>query len=147
MGNSAPTTVLEGQVGMSAHMLRYDWFGFWRPDQEIAVIMENRAGVTEPAPGVYNVELTPQGVELLANPRPPAAFRILAIPWSLGRPEVAVRLFLERGNLTGYNLDVGGIWSFEGKRARIRCHKARNLTNVGTTAIDLPEGLAEMLGR
>jgi hypothetical protein len=147
LGNSAPITVLEAQVGTSGYMLRYAWFGFWRPDQEITVIMEHRANVTEPASGVYDVELTPEGVELLANPRPPAAARFLGVPWGLSRPEVSVRVVLDRGELTSYKLDVSGTWAFQGKREHVRCLKRRNLTNVGTTTIDLPDGLAEMLGR
>jgi hypothetical protein len=109
------------------------WFGFLRPDHEIAIIIQHLDQAEELSIGKYRLELPPAGAVALVNPRK---------PWSSSRmpyavdPKVVAEFTVRDGVLVNYEFSVEAVSIVH---TPISYKKTRTLLHLGTTQIDVPD--------
>jgi len=127
--------ILSGGVGFSMR-----WIGVWRPDQEIAIVIENLTDVEKTGPDAYRAELTPAGASKLVNP-PRKALSLLSP--SAGNASATIKLWSRRGALVRYELSVEATMMGN----PISYSRTRDLTNFGITVIEVPDEVQHKLGK
>lgn len=121
-------------------------FGTRRPDHEIAALIDGLEGVESLGAGLYCAELTPETVtELVAIPLPPVP--VLMPTPSIKNATGSVRFWLRDGALVRYELTVSATRVNRGPSAPFNFKVDRELTNVGSTVVDVPPEVKEKFAR
>ena len=117
------------------------WFGFRRPDQEIALVLQDLSLATADGAGRYTVELTPEGAaRFLALPRPPSLLgNLTPIPIRTENTSGTISLRIRNGTLVSYELTLDGTRVVMGRSFSLRSTLIRELSDFGTTVIEVPE--------
>jgi hypothetical protein len=120
------------------------WLGVWRPDQEIAIVIANLASVEEAGPGVYQAELTSAGATKLISP---PRMGVASLMVGVRNASATIKFWVRKGLLVRYELSVEGIMSLPIGEHPINYSRTRELSNFGTTIIDVPEEVQHKLGK
>lgn len=120
------------------------WIGVWRPDQEIAIVIANLANVEEAGSGVYQAELTSDGATKLISP---PRMGVASIMVGVKNASATIKFWVRKGLLVRYELSVEGIMNLPIGEHPISYSRTRELSNFGTTVIDVPEEVQHKLGK
>lgn len=132
-------------IGVGASV-SFRYFGAWRPDQEVSVILESIANV-EASPSGFEIELTTEGARKLATvPSMPAFAALFAPAWE--NLHGVVKVVLRGKTLAGYEIFIEGTRIPPiGPRGPVTIDRVRELKDVGTTVIEVPEEAQPLLPR
>ncbi|MEO6568834.1 MAG: hypothetical protein ABIO94_08730 [Opitutaceae bacterium] len=129
-----------GRIGITKTLR---WAGAWRPDLEIAIIVENLAGVEKVRKDVFEVELTPNGAGMLAlYPYSPLPLMPVHTENATGSVTIQVR----QGAIAAYDLNLEAVVVMLQSRIKRVISRRRILSDIGTTIIEIPAEVEKALG-
>jgi len=121
-------------------------FAFHRPDQEIALVLQDFTEATADGAGRYTVELTREGAaRFFSLPRLPALLGSL-ISIRTENTSGSLSLRIRNGTLVSYELTLDGTRIFMDRSFSLRSTLIRELSGFGTTVIEVPEEVRRKLG-
>lgn len=123
-------------------------FGAWRPDLELEIIIAQMHAVTKPADDRYEVTLTKEGAVKLFYPNLDHRIQAASMPRRDLRGIAAnVRIWTRRNTVIRYDLtfDVN-LPARDGTQLH-RLFRAREIKDVGSTVIEVPEEAKRKLQR
>ncbi|HEX2853387.1 MAG TPA: hypothetical protein VHO24_09120 [Opitutaceae bacterium] len=119
--------------------------GIRRPDHEIALVLAHLDAVTLLRPGLFEVSLTPAGATQLVSP-PMKASVLGALGPTVQNASVQVTIRAKDGQLVSYEIAGEGIMVILGRREPRSFVLIRNLRELGTTEIKVPDEVRQMMG-
>lgn len=134
MGRRSAAGIMTILLGSNSISGDRKW-GLWRPDLEVAVIVDSLAKVEAMGNGLYEAELTEEGAtKLLGRPAAPGVVQI-----RVENAQAKIKLWVRQRSLVRYELAVEGVQVATGGRRRVSYTLVRDLKDFGTTKIELPK--------